>query len=126
MSPPEVPSKDGDCVACRTGSEADLTAGALALDEIIPGIRTLGVTRDLALHYRSTNADVQRIVPMNATLRVQAAVPTTFSARLSIGGVQLGQDRYWDSRALPENADSVSRLGVQFDGSALPTGPLSL
>jgi hypothetical protein len=118
----EVPSKDGDCVACRTGSEADLTAGALALDEIIPGIRTLGVTRDLALHYRSTNADVQRIVPMNATLRVQAAVPTTFSARLSIGGVQLGQDRYWDSRALPENADSVSRLGVQFDGSALPTG----
>jgi len=119
---PEVPSKDGDCVACRTGSEADLTAGALALDEIIPGIRTLGVTRDLALHYRSTNADVQRIVPVNATLRVQAAVPTTFSARLSIGGVQLGQDRYWDSRALPENADSVSRLGVQFDGSAFPTG----
>ncbi len=118
----EVPSKDGDCVACRTGSEADLTAGALALDEIIPGIRTLGATRDLALHYRSTNADVQRIVPVNATLRVQAAVPTTFSARLSIGGVQLGQDRYWDSRALPENADSVSRLGVQFDGSALPTG----
>lgn len=120
---PDNPNKDGDCAACqKIASGAELTTGALTHDEVVPGVRTLGVSRNLMLHYRSTNADVQRILPVNAALSVRAAVPATFSARLSIGGVQFGQERYWDSHALPENADSVSRVGIQFDGSSLQTG----
>lgn len=119
---PDHPDKDGDCTECQVNSGADLTAGALTQDLVVPGVRTLGLTRDLTLHYRSTNADVQRILPINAALSVLAAVPQTFSARLTLGGVQQGPELYWNSQGLPENSDSLSRLGLQFDGSALPTG----
>ncbi|HQR13295.1 MAG TPA: RHS repeat-associated core domain-containing protein [Nitrospira sp.] len=112
----------GPCAQCELASQGDLTEGALTETITIPGIRTLGQSRDLTLRYTSTTADVQPILPVNALLQVRAAVPNTFSARLTIGGVQLGQDRYWDSHVLPENGDSTSRLGVQLDASGLSTG----
>lgn len=112
----------GRCTTCKLGSEADLEEGALSLDQAIPGVRTLGVARDLTLHYRSTSADVQPILPVDAALSVRAAVPRTFSARLTVGGLQQGDELFWDAAGLPEDADSVSRLGVPFDGSGLPTG----
>jgi len=110
----------GQCTECEAGSQADLTEGALALDERVPGVRTLGVARDLTLHYRSTSADVQPIIPVDAALsqRVLGAEPQTFSARLTIGGVQQGAEVFWNA-GLP---GSVSRLGVQFDAFSLATG----
>src|SRR5437660_671798 len=80
----------GKCAECQTASQADLAEGALSLDQAIPGVRTLGVARDLTLHYRSTSADVRPILPIDAFLSVRAAVPPTFSARLSVGGTQQG------------------------------------
>ncbi|TMI95982.1 MAG: hypothetical protein E6H01_14120, partial [Bacillati bacterium ANGP1] len=112
----------GQCTQCQTASQADLAEGALSLDQVIPGVRTIGVARDLTLHYRSTSADVRPILPIDAFLSVRAAVPPTFSARLSVGGTQQGDELFWNAAGLPENADSVSRLGVQFDASSLTTG----
>ncbi|MEW6248954.1 MAG: hypothetical protein AB1555_19965, partial [Nitrospirota bacterium] len=126
VSASAVPGTNGDqsgaCTQCRTGSEAGLMEGGLAQALTIPGVRTLGISRDLTLHYRSTSADVRPILPLNATLSSRAAVPATFSARLTLGGVQHGAEVYWNSSGLPETADSTSRLGLQFDAAALPTG----
>jgi Bacterial Ig-like domain (group 2) len=127
LAPPTAPVMAGtgsktDCTKCPVGSETDLTAGALSHDVLVPGVRTLGVTRDLALHYRSTSADVQPIVPIDATLSARASVPQTFSARLTVGGVQQGGELYWQASGLPPATTSVSRLGVPFTASSLATG----
>jgi len=121
--PNQVPTQQaGPCTQCAFASQGDLTEGALTETVAIPGIRSLGVSRNLTLRYTSTTADVQPILPVNALLSVRAAVPPTFSARLSVGGVQQGQEVYWDSHALPENDNSTSRLGLQMDASNLSTG----
>jgi RHS repeat-associated protein len=113
----------GPCAQCAiAASQGDLTEGALTETVTIPGVRTLGVSRDLTLRYTSTTADVQPILPVNAFLSVRAAVPPTFSARLSVGGVQQGPEVYWDSHAVAENDNSTSRLGLSFNASALSTG----
>ncbi len=112
----------GACQTCDTGSGADLEEGALRQDVAIPGVRTLGATRDLTLHYRSTSADVRPILSLDAFLSVRAAVPQTFSARLIVGGIRQGQELFWNAAGLPESADSTSRLGIPFDASTLPTG----
>ncbi|MGH3755678.1 MAG: beta strand repeat-containing protein, partial [Pseudonocardiaceae bacterium] len=115
-------SSTDNCTTCGTASESDLSAGALSHDVTIPGVRTLGVARDLTLHYRSTSADVRPILPMNVTLGGGVAVPQTFSARLTVGGIQQGPEMYWNASGLPPAAVSTSRLGVQFDASTLNTG----
>ncbi|MGH7260610.1 MAG: RHS repeat-associated core domain-containing protein [Nitrospiraceae bacterium] len=115
-------STTDQCTECGTGSGSDLSAGALSHDVTIPGIRTLGVARDLTLHYRSTSADVRPILPINASLGSSVAVPQTFSARLTVGGIQQGPEVYWNASGLPPAAASTFRLGVQFDASTLNTG----
>ncbi len=112
----------GPCTQCTMASQGDLTEGALSEAVTIPGIRSLGVSRDLTIRYTSTTADVQPILPIDAFLSVRAAVPRTFSARLTVGGVQQGGEVYWDSSAVAENNDSISRLGTQLDASTLTTG----
>jgi len=109
----------GSCPVC---SQADLDEGALTVELAIPGVRALGVSRDLTLQYRSTSADVRPILPIDALLSRRAAVPQTFSARLTVGGMQQGEELYWNASGLPLATDSVSRLGVQFDASSLTTG----
>ena len=39
-----------------------------------------------------------------------------------MGGVQQGGEVFTDARSLPEDADSTSRLSVQFDASTLGSG----
>jgi hypothetical protein len=112
----------GHCVSCSLGSEADLAEGALSQPLVIPGLRTLGVSRDLRFQYRSTSADVQPIIPLDAFLDARAAVPSTFSVRAVFGGIQLGDERVWNSATLPENTSSLSRIGFQLNGGAVPTG----
>lgn len=112
----------GGCTTCTIGSGGDLTEGTLTQDVTIPGIRTLGVSRDLTLHYTSTTADVRPILPVTATLDVRAAVPQTFSAEMTVGGLKQGTRGYWNASPMNENATSSTRLGVQYDASPLPTG----
>jgi RHS repeat-associated protein len=129
LAPPGVstmaqnPLTSGPCTACQTGSQAELQEGALALDQVIPGVRSLGSSRDLALRYRSTSADMRPILPVDATLGAGISRPQTFSVRLTVGAVQQGTELYWDAAGLPPQTQaSVSRLGFPFDAAALPTG----
>lgn len=112
------------CKACREtkiGSEADIEEGSLYLSHTLPSYRSLGQSRSLSLTYSSVTADVRPIISLNTTLSVRAAVPKTFSTKLEVGGVQQGAEVYTDTRSLPENADSTSRISVQFDASNLIT-----
>ena len=112
----------GGCTECAMASGADLTEGTLTQDVTIPGVRTLGQSRDLTLHYTSTTADVRPILPVTATLDIRAAVPSTFSANITVGGLQQGTRGYWNASPMSENATSTTRLGVQYDAAMLPTG----
>ncbi len=112
----------GGCTTCTINSGGDLTEGTLTQDITIPGVRTLGISRDLTLQYNSTTADVQPILPIAATLDVRAAVPVTFSADLTVGGLRQGTRGVWDASVMAEQATSSTRMGVSYDGAALPTG----
>ncbi|MDP1946727.1 MAG: IPT/TIG domain-containing protein [Nitrospirota bacterium] len=112
----------GGCTKCAMASDGDLTEGTLTQNVTIPGIRTLGASRDLTLHYNSTTADVRPILPVTATLDIRAAVPHTFSAQITVGGLQQGTRGYWDASPMNEQASSTTRLGVQYDAAPLPTG----
>ncbi|MEK6762394.1 MAG: carboxypeptidase regulatory-like domain-containing protein [Nitrospirota bacterium] len=112
----------GGCTECGMASSGDLTEGTLTQDVSIPGIRTLGASRDLTLHYTSTTADVRPILPVTATLDFRAAVPQTFSAEMTVGGLRQGTRGYWNASPMNEGATSTTRLGVQYDASPLPTG----
>ncbi|MBI3000281.1 MAG: hypothetical protein HYY46_17795, partial [Deltaproteobacteria bacterium] len=103
------------------GSKADLEEGSLYLNHALPSYRSLGQSRSLSLTYSSVTADPRPIISLNATLSVRAAVPNTFSTKLEVGGVQQGGEVFVDTRSLPEDQDSTSRLSVQFDASNLPT-----
>ncbi len=127
LAPSPVPKPNQGnsfCGSCRTkvGSDANLEEGSLFLTHTIPSYRSLGQSRSLSLTYSSVTADVRPIVSLDATLSVQAAVPNTFSTKLEVGGVQQGGEIFTDTRSLPENADSTSRISVQFDASNLTTG----
>ena len=103
-------------------SGADLTEGALTQDVTIPGVRTLGQSRELTLHYTSTTADVRPILPLTATLDVRAAVPQTFSAEITVGGLKQGNRGYWNASVMNEGATSSTRMGVSYEAASLPTG----
>ena len=110
--------EESQCV----GSSAGLMEGALQERHALPGVRSMGISRTLTLAYDSTTADVRPIVGLDTILSQLAAVPQQFSLSFEIGNVTQGATAYYNSSALPENADSSSRLVAQFDGSSLPTG----
>jgi RHS repeat-associated protein len=112
------------CGSCRTqvGSEANLEEGSLYMTHALPFYRSLGQSRSVSLTYSSVTADPRPVIALDTALTVRAAVPNTFSTRLKVGGVQQGGEVFTDTRSLPEDADSNSRLSVQFDASNLATG----
>ena len=112
------------CGSCRTpvGSDANLEEGSLYITHATPSYRSLGQSRNLSLTYNSVNADPRPIISLDSTLSVRAAVPNTFSTRLKVGGVQQGDEIFTNSSSLPEDADSTSRMGLQFDAANLATG----
>ena len=112
----------GGCTECEVNSKGDLTEGTLTQTILVPGVRTLGVSRDLTLQYNSTTADVQPILPIDATLDVRAAVPQTFSADLTVGGLKQGTRGYWNAAVMNEDATSSTRMSVSYNGATLPTG----
>jgi hypothetical protein len=107
-------------------SAATLGDGALQEAISTSAVRSLSGSRSLDLFYRSTTADVRPIIAQDVFLGQIAAVPPRYSISLSVGGITQGATVYYDASGLPENADSTSRLGAQFDGSALPTGVSTL
>jgi len=99
-----------------------LEEGSLFITHTVPSYRSLGQSRSLSLTYSSVTADPRPIISLDSTLSVRAAVPNTFSTRLKVGGVQQGGEIFTNSSSLPEDADSTSRMSVQFDASTLVTG----
>ena len=81
------------------------SAGALAWTKSSRGFARWGATRDLALHHRSTNADVQTHCPGECDAPSAGRTDDLLGAPRSVGS-RSGQDRYWDRSRLPENADS--------------------
>ncbi|MDH5668629.1 MAG: hypothetical protein OEY86_11510, partial [Nitrospira sp.] len=121
--PPVQNRVTGGCTECgMNGAEGDLTEGTLTQTVTVPGVRTQGVSRDLTLQYNSMTADATPILPITATLDVRAAVPQTFSADLTVGGLKQGNRGYWDASVMSETTTSSTRMGVSYDGTALPTG----
>ncbi len=116
------PTGPRQCTTCPVASSVTVHNGGLLVEHALPGVRALGVSRSLQLLYTSTTADVRPIVPLDALLSARAAVPPRVSAALEVGGVAQGGRVFYDSRGLPEDADSRSRLALQVDGRALPTG----
>ncbi len=129
--PPEPtgsPRPHQDCPTCQLshqladGASATLDDGGLLEDYSPPAVRSLVGGSGPQLAYRSTTADVRPIIGQDVFLGIRTAVPQRYSAMLNVGGVTQGSTVLYDSSGLPENADSTSRLGVQFDASALRTG----
>ena len=124
-SPVPTPNQGSNfCGSCRTavGSEANVEEGSLYITHNVPSYRSLGQNRTLSLTYSSITANPRPIITLDTTLNVRAAVPNTYSTRLVVGGVQQGGEVFTDARSLPEDADSISRLSVQFDASTLGSG----
>jgi PKD repeat protein len=127
LAPSSEPVQDdGDdyCDGCdqEVGSAANLKEGSVFSTHTIPSYRSLGQSRSVSLAYSSVAADPNPIVSLNATLSMRAAVPNSFSTRLSIGGVQQGGELYTDTSSLPEDDDSTTRLTHMFNASNLPSG----
>src|SRR5262245_56688748 len=130
--PPEtLTSGTPDTAGCQSGtcSRANIQGlsptfrdGDVLEEYELPGVRSLEASISMQLTYRSTSADVQPSLPLDAVLSIRAAVPRTFSARLEVGGTTQGSAVFYDTSTLPENDDSTSRLGLQFDASSFPTG----
>jgi hypothetical protein len=125
MVPNEKNRIMGGCTQCAMASNGDLTEGTLTQDLTIPGIRTLGISRNLTLQYTSTTADVRPILPVSVTLPAVGPVPPTFSVDLTVGGLIQGTRGVWDASVMDENAASTTRLGVQFEAAPFPTGRYS-
>ncbi len=124
-SPVPTPNQGSNfCGSCRTavGSEANLEEGSLYITHNLPSYRSLSQNRSLSLTYSSITADPRPIITLDTTLNVRAAVPNSYSTRLVVGGVQQGGEVFTDARSLPEDADSISRLSIQFDASNLVSG----
>jgi RHS repeat-associated protein len=125
MVPNEKNRIMGGCTQCAMASNGDLTEGTLTQDLTIPGIRTLGISRNLTLHYTSTTADVRPILPVSVTLPAIGPVPPTFSVDLTVGGLIQGIRGVWDASVMDENVASTTRMGVQFEAAPFPTGRYS-
>jgi RHS repeat-associated protein len=115
-------SPDGPEESLCTGSSAGLLEGALQERHTLPSVRSMGVPRTLTLAYDSTTADVRPIVGLDSTVLQKAAVPNQLSMTLEVGNMTQGATIFYNSSALPEDADSTARLVAQFDASSLPTG----
>jgi RHS repeat-associated protein len=126
---PEPVQDDGDdyCEECdqEVGSTANLKEGSVFSSHMTPSYRSLGLSRSVSLTYSSVAADPNPIVGLDARLSVRAAVPNSFSTRLLIGGVQQGPEIHTDTRPLPEDADSLTRLSHVFNAANLATGRYS-
>ncbi len=115
---------DDDC-PFRTGVAGTTVVaqtGGLRVDPTLPTTRSLGVSRGLEFIYSSTSADVRPILPFDATILFQAAVPPALSYRLSVSGLDQGTETFIDTSRLSEDRDETIRAAIQWDTSEFPTG----
>jgi len=122
----EEPDPDNDdpnnCPCPDTGSVTHVAWGTLYETHTLPGYRSFGQSRTLSFRYASTSADPQPIIETSVTIPVRSAVPNTVSTRLSIAGVQQGDELHTSTVGLNENIDETIRLAVQFDANQFATG----
>ena len=127
-SEPRVPDGSSDRVCgCRrlerqTGSATSVHSGNLMLDHTVPEYVSMGSPHGPRLVYNSTNADPQPIISTEATIVSRAAVPSTVSASLMVGGVSQAVEAFTDTSGLDENLDETFLQAIQFDASGHDSG----
>ena len=72
--------------------------------------------------YNSQWADPRPVIPFNVTIPVRSAVPGLVSYKLSVGGVDQGEETFIDTAGLDENVDETIRGAVRFEASDFTTG----
>ncbi len=106
----------------KAGSVASLCTGGLSETHQLVPYFSQGQTRQLELVYNSVSADPSPVIGNDILISRLIPVPDSLSARLSVGGVNQGQEFYTSTAGLSESLDEPVHQAVQFDASGFPTG----
>ena len=120
-APDQDPDKQDEC---ESGSRVASKSGCLKTQVALPAYFSLGEARGLTFVYRSSRAYPRPLIAYRVRLQefpgVRLTVPTSVSYSASVGGVDLGQTAFVDTRALTTSIGP--RLAVDFDAGVLTTG----
>jgi YD repeat-containing protein len=120
-APDQDPDKQDEC---ESGSRVASKSGCLETQVALPDYFSLGAARGLTFVYRSNRAYPRPLIGYRVRLQefsgVRQAVPPSVSYSAVVGGVDLGQTAFVDTRALTTSIGP--RLAVDFDAGALTTG----
>jgi hypothetical protein len=111
----------GQCLTVALASASASECGDLRIAHSLPAVRTMNVWRTPTLVYNSAHAIGWVSVGANVTLASDALVPTTVSAVLRIGGVNVASGSWAGSQWSP---GATRRIALGFTGPAagLATG----
>jgi RHS repeat-associated protein len=125
-APNETPASDApptnENPQCPTGSFVNPNTGCMSTSIDLPGYFSLGSMRGLELVYTSSRAYPHVIMPYNATILRQSAVPNSLSYQFALNGVPQGSPGAIDTSLLSESVDESLRLSMSFDASGMTTG----
>jgi hypothetical protein len=111
------------CTECESASSTHINTGNLTIDHGLVSYRSFGQDRSLRFVYHSTRTDPQPINTNDATIPLRSAVPNTVSTKLTVGGIEQGQELFTQTGGiLSESVDETIRQAVQFDAAELATG----
>lgn len=121
---------DGPCASCKPppcpiGSRLNLATGCLETTVTLPAYRSLEENRELQFSYLSERAYPAPIIPFEANLSQQAAIPDAIHYGLrSFGGVTSGLAApiVLSTAGLDENRSEPLRGAVSVNGATLATG----
>ena len=94
-------------------------SGNLSEDHVLASYRSFGQSRALRFVYNSTGADPQPIITSEATIPLISAIPNTVSTRLSVGGVDQGEELF-TSTTIPDDPSDPGLDEDISDGCASP------
>jgi len=113
---------DPKATKCSCTSTLQVKDGSIGVDFSLPPYRSLGISRSLRFLYNSQWASPRPVIPFHSTIPVRAAVPPTLSYKLSVGGVDQGEETFVDTSGLREDIDETIRSAASFDASNLTSG----
>lgn len=107
------------CLNIAAAGAASYECGALRVAHALPGTITLGKARVPTLLYNSRDADPRPLVAALVNIPNSATLPTTVSAKLTIGGAIVSTGSWPGS---DWRLGQTRRIALDFDGSSYATG----
>jgi len=103
---------------CQVSTRSSVCAkdGFNLVDHTTASYRSLGVSRSITLNYNSFAAFPVPIIPSESLLSAGTAVPPTFSLGLEVGGVEQGDEIFYQA------GSQTLRQAISFDANAFSTG----